>query len=175
MYFIIFFKSGSLLFGCVLMTDKIFQFNIVILKMYTTSQFALKWSDFSEHLIGSYRNATEDTEFCDVTLVCEDDQQMEAHKVILAAASPVFKSMLKRSKHPHPLVFMKGIKIADLSAILNFIYIGQTNIDQDNIGKFLALAESLKVKGLETEANPKENINPNVDSHKQFQEHVMII
>ena len=139
--------------------------------MYTTSQFALKWSDFSEHLIGSYRNATEDTEFCDVTLVCEDDQQMEAHKVILAAASSVFESMLKRSKHPHPLVFMKGIKIEDLSAILNFIYIGQTNIEQDNIGKFLTLAESLKVKGLETKANPKENINPEVDSHKLFQEH----
>ena len=36
----------------------------------------------------------EDKDFNDVTLVCEDGQQMEAHKVILASSSPLFQRLL---------------------------------------------------------------------------------
>ena len=47
-----------------------------------------------------------DKEFTDVTLACEDGQQVEAHKVILAASSPVFGDILRRNKHIHPLYVM---------------------------------------------------------------------
>ena len=48
----------------------------------------------------SFANLKEDKEFADVTLVCEDDQQVEAHKVILAASSPFFENILKKNRHP---------------------------------------------------------------------------
>ena len=40
--------------------------------------------------------------------------QVEAHKVILAASGPFFHAILKKNKHPHPLVFMRGVKLEGL-------------------------------------------------------------
>ena len=58
----------------------------------------------------AFGNLREDKEFADVTLACEDGQQVDAHKVILGASSPFFQKILTRNKHPHPLIFMKGSK-----------------------------------------------------------------
>ena len=89
-----------------------------------------------------------DSDFTDVTLVCEDGPQVQAHKVILAASSPFFQKLLGKTKHPHPLVYMKGAKFGDLSAIMDFLYHGEANVFQENLESFLALAEELQLKGL---------------------------
>ena len=73
---------------------------------------------------------------------------MEAHKIILAASSPFFMDILKRNKHPHPLIYMRGLKSEDLVAIVDFLYFGETNVLQENLDSFLALAEELRLKGL---------------------------
>ena len=67
-----------------------------------SEKLCLKWNDFQENVNAAFGNLREDTEFSDVTLACEDGQQLEAHKVILAASSPFFQNLLKRNKHPHP-------------------------------------------------------------------------
>jgi len=36
--------------------------------------------------------------FTDVTLVCEDLRQIQAHKVVLSACSAVFKRMLEKNR-----------------------------------------------------------------------------
>ena len=43
-----------------------------------------------------------------VTLACEDDQQLEANKVILAATSPFLDDMLSGSKQTHSLIYLGG-------------------------------------------------------------------
>merc|ERR1712129_365619 len=88
------------------------------------------------------------TEFVDVTLACEDGQQLEAHKFVLVASSPFFQNLLSRNKHPHPLIYMRGVRSDDLVAIVDFLYYGEANVYQENIDGFLALAEELKLKGL---------------------------
>ena len=40
--------------------------------------------------------------------------QVEAHKVILAASGPFLHAILKKNKYPHPLVFMRGMKLEGL-------------------------------------------------------------
>ena len=87
-------------------------------------------------------------DFTDVTLVCEDGQQVEAHKVILANASPFFQNILRKNKHIHPLIYMRGIKSDDLLAIVDFLYCGETNMYPENLDSFLAIAEELQLKGL---------------------------
>ena len=94
----------------------------------------------------------------DVTLACADGQQMKAHKVILAASSPFFSSLLKTNIHPHPLIYLHGIKAADLVTIMDFLYRGEANVCQENLDGFLALAEELKLKGLQR-ATEAENEN----------------
>ena len=90
----------------------------------------------------------EDNNFADVTLACEDGQQVEAHKVVLAGSSPFFQKLLGRNKHPHPLIFMRGVKYDDLLAILDFLYCGEANVFQENLDSFLAFAEDLQLRGL---------------------------
>ena len=91
----------------------------------------------------------DDSNFCDVTLVCDDEKQIEAHRIILASCSPVFSTILKTNSHSHPLLYMRGLKAKDLVAIVDFIYHGETNIYQEDVDGFLTLAEELQLKGLD--------------------------
>ena len=111
-------------------------------------KFCLKWNDFQDNITTSYKNLRESSDFSDVTLVCEDNQQVEAHRVILSACSPFFMNVLKRNKHSHPMIYMRGLKGHILMGIVDFIYNGEANIYQEDLDQFLALAEELQLKGL---------------------------
>ena len=86
----------------------------------------------------------EDKDFFDVTLAC-DEEQVQAHKVILSACSNFFKSLLRRNPHNHPLLYLRGIKYESILAVLNFMYNGEVNIAQAELSSFLAVAEDLQV------------------------------
>ena len=67
------------------------------------------------------------------------------------------RQLLKHNKHSHPLIYMRGLNSENLSAILDFLYRGETNVLQENLDSFLALAEELRLKGLTgTDNNVKE-------------------
>ena len=108
----------------------------------------LQWNEFKSNVSSAFGRLRDDKEFTDVTFACEDGQQMEAHKVILAASSPLFEQILQRNKHPHPLIYLKGFQSQDLQDILDFLYFGEANVFQENLDSFLAIAEELKLKGL---------------------------
>ena len=114
----------------------------------TSEKFCLKWNDFQHNIISSYQELRKEFDFSDVTLVCEEDHQVETHKIILNACSPFFSTILKRNKHPHPMLYTRGIKSKDLVAVVDFIYHGEANIYQEDLDGFLALAEELLLKGL---------------------------
>ena len=135
-----------------------------------SEQLCLQWNDFKDNVKAAFENFRDDKDFSDVTLACEDGQQFEAHKLILAASSPFFQNLLLRNKHPHPLVYMRGVKSDHLSAILDFLYKGEANVNQDNLDTFLAIAEEFQLKGLrseekEEEGNYKREFSPAVNSN----------
>ena len=109
--------------------------------------FCLKWQNFEYNLSSAFQELREDSDFYDVTLAC-DDRHVEAHKVILSACSSFFRDLLKKYKHPHPLVYLKGVKYSQMVSLLNFIYQGEVNVAQEDLSSFLSVAEELKVKGL---------------------------
>ena len=111
-------------------------------------KLCLQWNDFKENIISSVGNLKEDKDFTDVTLACEDGTQIEAHKIILSGSSPFFDNLLRRNKHSHPLIYMRGMKSEDMAAIVEFLYRGEASVPQDNLDSFLAIAEELKLKGL---------------------------
>jgi len=116
-------------------------------KMVSAEKFCLRWNDFESNISVAFRELREDKDFFDVTLAC-DDEQIQAHKVILSACSPFFRTILKRNSHDHPLLYLKGVKYIDLVSVLNFMYHGEVNVSQEELNSFLAIAEELKVKGL---------------------------
>ena len=82
-----------------------------------SEKLCFQWNDFQTNLNTAFKNLREDNDFNDVTLACEDGLQVEAHKVVLAAASPVFQNLLRKNKHTHPLIYMRGMKSGDLLGI----------------------------------------------------------
>ena len=113
-----------------------------------SEKLCLQWNDFHENIKSAIENLREDKDFKDVTLVCENGQQVEAHKVILASSSPFFLRLLARNKHHHPLIYMRGMKFDTLLAVLDFLYRGEANVVQEDLDSFLAIAEELQLRGL---------------------------
>jgi len=112
-----------------------------------SEKFCLRWNDFETNISVAFRELREEKDFFDVTLAC-DDSQIQAHKVILSACSPFFRNVLRRNPHQHPLLFLKGVKYKELLSVLNFMYMGEVNVAQEELNSFLAVAEDLRVKGL---------------------------
>ena len=108
----------------------------------------LQWNDFKENISSVFRELRKDKDFTDVTLACEDGQQIEAHKVVLATSSPFFRELLKKSNHPHPLIYMRGLRSENLVALIDFLYFGETKVLQEHFDTFIALTEELRLKGL---------------------------
>lgn len=129
----------------------------------SSEKFCLKWNDFETNISGAFRELRDDSDFFDVTLACDDEEQVSAHKVILSACSPFFRQLLRRHKHQHPLLYLRGVTFSDLESVLAFMYHGEVNIAQDQLNSFLAIAEDLKVKGL---TQGKEGTQSNTERSK---------
>jgi len=122
----------------------------------SSEEFNLKWTDFESNISVAFRELREEKDFFDITLVCDNDQ-IQAHKVILSACSPFFRSILTRNPHPHPLIYLRGVGLSNLQSVLDFMYNGEVNVAQEELNSFLAVAEELKVKGLAQSAQSQSN------------------
>ena len=122
----------------------------------------MKWDDFQNNIITSIHDLQGNGDFSDVTLVCEEDLHIEAHRVILSACSPFFMNIFKKNKHSHPMIYMRGLKTRDLAAAIEFIYHGETNIFKDDFDTFLVLAEELQLNGLSGLIRESENFRKKI-------------
>ena len=50
--------------------------------MNEAMKVCVKWDDFQKAVTSAFESLSGNTEFSDVTLVCDDGQQVEAHRVI---------------------------------------------------------------------------------------------
>ena len=110
--------------------------------------FYLCWGGFQRNLKTTFSDLSAEKYFSDVTLVCEGEKQIEAHKIVLSASSPFFKQILFKNPHQHPLIYLKGVRYHDLSSIIKFIYFGEVKIRETDLQNFLNLSEELEVKGV---------------------------
>ena len=116
--------------------------------MQGSEKLCLRWTDFKKDAATAFGKLRNKSEFSDVTLVSGDGEKIEAHKVILVSSSPFFMELFSENKHPHPLIYMRGLKSDVLLALLDFLYFGEANLAQEKLDEFLSLAEDLKLKGL---------------------------
>ena len=63
-----------------------------------SEKFCLRWNDFESNISSAFRELRDDKDFFDVTIAC-DDEQIQAHKLIIAACSPFFRNVLRRNPH----------------------------------------------------------------------------
>jgi len=124
--------------------------------MGSNEKFCLRWNDFESNISIAFREIREEKDFFDCTLSV-GSRQIQAHKLILSACSPFFRSILIQNPHQHPLLYLKGVEFPDLQAVLNFMYHGEVNVAQEELNSFLSVAEDLQVKGLTQGQSSKEN------------------
>ena len=86
-------------------------------------------------------------EFSDVILVCEDGRQVTANKLLLASSSPLFKDILLDTVQP--IIYLIGLTFEDLTALMDFVFWGEAELNQTNLNSFLSASRSLKLKGIE--------------------------
>jgi hypothetical protein len=133
--------------------------------MANQQQFCLKWNNHTNNMVKVFNQLLDDENFVDVTLAC-DGASIKAHKMVLSACSTYFKDLLVTNPCKHPIVILKDMRYDDLKAIINFMYCGEVNVSQSQLGALLKTAEVLKVKGL-TEVNDKQTDSLNSSSNYQ--------
>jgi len=109
---------------------------------------------------------------CDITLACTDGQ-VEAHKVVLSACSPVFKDLIKRHPNKHPLIYLRAVKLSDLAHMLSFMYQGEINIPQEELQEFLLMSQDLRLAGLSEEGEVTEGQEPSSNAMEENQDMIV--
>ena len=129
--------------------------SLKILKMGSAikEKYSLQWQDFHANIATSFGDLRDEEEFLDVTLTCDEDKQVMAHKVILSACSPYFKSMLVKQRSAlNPVLIMPDtVRFEDILSILDFMYHGEVSVPSMDLDVFLSTAKQFKVRGLAEE------------------------
>ena len=110
-------------------------------------QINLNWEKHESTISQGFQALREAKELFDVTLACKDGQ-LEAHKVILSSCSPRFKEVLKEKVPAYSTIYLHGLQLCHLVAVVDFMYRGRVVIEKRDLDDFLNLAREWQVKGL---------------------------
>ena len=122
----------------------------------------LTWLSYTDHLKQMLHHMMLSDEFTDVTLVSEDKRHYKAHKVVLSAISPVFKSIINDYFTSVPVIYLRGIKSLDIESILQYVYLGEATVLEDRVNEFLDVAKSLEIKTISNHTIKNER-NENIE------------
>ena len=131
-----------------------------------SGNYNLSWENFETYTTNAFERLYSDEEFTDVTLACDGDKQLKAHKSILSSCSPFFKLILSKHPHPQPLIYLRGISHNTLTSIVKFIYLGQAEVSQEVLKDFLNVAQELEIEGFSQDMLQQENNMEGTDDTK---------
>ena len=130
----------------------------------------VSFDDFNLQTKETICSLFESDNFADVTIVCNDGDQVPAHKFVLSSSSSLLHQMLTNSssrfQNRNDFIFLPTVKLKEIHPLLQFMYLGQTKIGQENIETFFRLAADLKINL----GSPKESSNKNQAVGEQAEE-----
>lgn len=112
---------------------------------------------FQTDVIENFRSLREQSEGFDVILGCSSQDSsnmvcMQAHKMMIAASSPLFANVLitsEKMEHPtSPFLYLGEIDKKDLNYILDYIYNGDVTVPSEDVSSFTNTAQQLQIRGL---------------------------
>ncbi|XP_078352354.1 kelch-like protein 11 [Oculina patagonica] len=93
--------------------------------------------------------------FCDVTVAVKDEE-FNAHKVVLAAASPFIRSLLasdmRESKEQLIKIELEEATASVMEAVLQYVYTGNVSVTEESAHNLIATGDYLLLPGLKTMA-----------------------
>ncbi|XP_076029335.1 uncharacterized protein LOC143018101 [Oratosquilla oratoria] len=90
---------------------------------------------FSEHI------------FTDVSVACEG-KLYPAHKFVLSTYSEYFEEIFSSTQGSNMVVVLKDVSKKNFEYVLEYMYLGEVDVSQEDFGNFLKTSEFLKMKSL---------------------------
>jgi len=103
-----------------------------------------EWNNHNAFLAQQLNTFYNTSDFVDVTLVCDGNKLIKAHKVVLSACSDSFKKIFKEQPSTG-VVFLRSVCFEEMESIIKFIYTGQSRVQEEMLPNVLHLATELKV------------------------------
>jgi hypothetical protein len=122
----------------------------IIRSMADSQAYCLRRRNHKSDMIDVFDRMFKDESMTDVSLMC-DDGIIKAHRMVLSACSPYFKTLFDKMPNHfnyYPIVILKDTPINDLRAIIEFIYRGEVTVAQEQLESVIKNGESLQIKGL---------------------------
>ena len=73
--------------------------------------YNISWDGFPYHVQGMLRDLNEVDQFTDVTIVCDDQKMLKAHRFILSASSDVFRNMLNGNSNQYACLYLSTSEV----------------------------------------------------------------
>ena len=132
-------------------------------------KYTLTWHTYPDHLRGMMREMMASEDIADVTLVTEDKMQIRAHRNILSACSPVFKSILQLDHiNTNTVIYLRGIQHSEMESIMQFIYMGEARFLEERMSELFMVSKNLEIKDLVTslqQGNDETSTNEERNEH----------
>ena len=123
----------------------------IIRSMADSQAYCLRRSNHTSDMIDVFDRMFKDESMTDCALMCAEGHALKAHRMVLSASSPFFRTVFEQMSNywpNYPIVYLKDMPISDLRAIIEFIYRGEVTVGQQQLESVLRSGESLRIKGL---------------------------
>lgn len=114
---------------------------------FGANYLSLLFTSFLLPSFDTFRRMRDEEDLFDITFACEG-KKIGAHKLVLFSCSPYFKLLLKENQSQHPIFFFHDIAYDILKAIIDYMYLGEVHISNENLKDFIRVAEALQIRGL---------------------------
>lgn len=114
--------------------------------------FKLKWNDHHSIFFSTAEALCHGDHLTDVTLSC-GKREFSAHKLVLSICSTYFNELFTPKQKNRPangaaIVYLKDVNPYHMEHLLNFMYRGEINIEEDELMDLLNTARGLQIRGL---------------------------
>lgn len=110
--------------------------------------YCLRWNNHKSNLVEILDLLIHKECYVDCTIYVEGNEQFKAHRVVLAASSPYFQSILQDVPMDHCSILVPGVQPFEMKALIEYMYTGEVNVSESQIPRIIKIAEQLEVKGL---------------------------
>lgn len=111
--------------------------------------FNIHWKYHASHQEQAFVEFMQKNHYSDCVLLA-DGKKIFAHKIVLAAASPVFMELFQFTQFISSIVnVVNGVKYQDLRNFIDFIYSGCIRLQKSQIKRFIKICKIFRVQGID--------------------------
>ncbi|XP_045118815.1 protein tramtrack, beta isoform-like isoform X9 [Portunus trituberculatus] len=108
---------------------------------------SLKWNNHKTTFFDILRVLREKANYTDATIAVEG-KFYPVHKLVMSTCSEYFSEIFERTPCKSPVIVLKDVRSQDMDALLDYMYLGEVNVNQNDLASLLKTAECLRIKGL---------------------------